>query len=112
MTEVTVQLPDDVAVGATRWLPVIVSLNRERFQTQAAVVVNEISRFFLSGPAASVVLEFRPSPAAQERLQRLLVLNQAGLLSEEENLELDELEQIEHFLRMTKLRLLEQLNAN
>lgn len=111
MTEVTVQLPDDVVVGATRWLPVIVSLNRERFQTQAAAVVNEISRFLLSGPTATAVLEFRPSQAAQERLQRLLALNQTGLLSEAENLELDELEQVEHFLRMTKLRLLEQLNA-
>jgi hypothetical protein len=40
------------------------------------------------------VLNYHVSDAAQTRLRRLLALNEAGILAEAEQLELDELEQL------------------
>ncbi|MCB0231786.1 MAG: hypothetical protein KDH90_22130 [Anaerolineae bacterium] len=51
------------------------------------------------------MLQYHVSDRAQARLQRLLTLNQAGLLAEIEQLELDELQQIEHFVIMLKAQL-------
>jgi hypothetical protein len=50
-------------------------------------------------------LTFHVSERAQARLQRLLALNEAGLLGEDEQRELDELEQIEHIMVMLKAQL-------
>jgi hypothetical protein len=49
------------------------------------------------------------SEQAQARLQRLLALNAGGMLGEEEQLELDELQRIEHVLVMLKAQVAQQL---
>jgi len=46
---------------------------------------------------------------AQERLRRLLALNEAGMLSAEEQAELDEIEQIEHIMTLLKAQTRGQL---
>jgi hypothetical protein len=48
------------------------------------------------------VLAYHVSERAQERLRRLLAINEAGLASEEEQLELDEIGQIEHIVVLLK----------
>ncbi len=105
MVEITVQMPDRLSEQSTQWLPTILELNLIPFQTQAATVANEIIRYLLTGPKTDDVLTHRPSEAVQARLQRLLALHNADLLSIEEQRELDELEQVEHIMRMTKLQL-------
>jgi hypothetical protein len=50
------------------------------------------------------LLDFHVSETAQQRLRRLLALNQAGAASAEELLELDELQRIEHFVILLKAR--------
>ncbi len=108
MVEITLQMPDRFATTSTRWLPIILELNLIPFQTPAATVANEIVRYLLDGPQAADVLAHQPSQMAQTRLQRLLALNQADMLNADEQRELDELEQIEYVMRMTKLRLMQQ----
>ena len=49
------------------------------------------------------------SKRAQERLRRLLALNGAGMLGEMEQLELDEIQQIEHIMIMLKTQIAEEL---
>jgi DNA mismatch repair protein MutS len=51
------------------------------------------------------VLAYHVADETQERLNRLLALNEAGMLSPHEQLELDERDQIEHILIMLKARI-------
>ena len=73
-----------------------------RFKTLATMAASEIVDFLLQNPSADEVLNFHLSDEAQNRLQRLLALVGEGLLSEAEEKELDELEQLEHVLVMLK----------
>lgn len=104
MVEITVQIPERLANRVTRWLPIILELNMIPFQTQAATVANETIRL-LEDPTPRTFLAHTPSVAAQTRLKRLLVLNQADMLGEKESQEMDELEQIEHIMRLAKMRI-------
>lgn len=66
-------------------------------------VYQEIYRFLASAPTHQEILDFRPTDATQQRIHMLLELNKAGRLSADEVAELDEFEQVEHFVRMLKL---------
>ena len=63
----------------------------------------EIYYFLASAPSREAILAFRPSQATQARIRRLPEANKASQLSAEEQAELDEFEQVEHFVRMLKL---------
>ncbi len=108
MTRITMQLPDQLAgqlLPARRWLPVVLELSLARLRTPAAETSAEIVDFLLSNPTHSEVLAYHASERAQRRLQRLLVLNEAGLLGEMEQDELTELERIEHILILLKAQI-------
>lgn len=68
-----------------------------------APIYQEIYYFLASSPSTEQILAFRPSEAAQARLGELLQASKEGRLSSEEQRELDEFEQVEHFVRMLKL---------
>lgn len=105
MTEVTVQVPEKLAQRLSPlslWLPTMLELSMVGFRTRAAQTASEIIRFLSSGPSPGEVAAYTVSSDAQRRLQRLLALNEAGLLSQEEKVELDEIEQIEHIMVMLK----------
>lgn len=105
MVEMTMQVPDGLAQRLRRmtpWLPAVLELSLVGFKTPAAQTVAEIVAFLSSGVSPEQVAEFLVSPRAQERLRRLLALNQAGLLSQDEQAELDESEQIEHIIVLLK----------
>ncbi len=107
MTSMTLQLPDSLAqrlLPAASWLSAILELSLLGCRTCAAATAAEVIRFLLTAPNRTGLLEFHVSEAAQTRLQRLLALNEAGLLSETELQELNELEQIEHIFVMLKAR--------
>ena len=59
-------------------------------------------QFLASDPAPHEVLAYHASERSQARLQRLLALNEAGLLGEDEQRELDEMQRIEHIIIMLK----------
>lgn len=105
MVEMTMQVPDELAQRIRpldRWLPAIIELSLIGCKTLAAATAAEIIEFLISNPSSREVMVFQASERAQDRLRRLLTLNEAGLLSEVEHDELDELGQIEHILIMLK----------
>ncbi len=112
MIEVTVRVPDNLAPKLRRmtdWLPIVLELSLVGFRTPAAQTAAEVIGFLSEGPAPIQVAGYAVSERAQQRLQRLLTLNEAGLLSPEEHTELDEIEQIEHFVILLKAQARERL---
>ena len=114
MVEMTMQLPDDLAEKLrplNGYLPTVLQLTLTGFRTLATETATEIVEFLATEPSAQQVLEYHVPERSQSRLQRLLTLNSAGLLGEAEQLELDELEKIEHILIMLKAQLATKTNA-
>jgi hypothetical protein len=107
MSEVlTLQVPDRLADRLrpmSPWLPTVLELSLVGFKTRAVQTASELINFLSASPTPKDVTEYTVSDEAQQRLRRLLALNEAGLLSEEEHVELDEIEQIEHIMLMLKV---------
>ena len=105
MIQMTMQVPDDLArriepIGS--WLPTIIELSLVGFKTVAIAAATEVIQFLAQNPTPQQVIDYHISEQAQARLQRLLILNESGILSEDEQLELDELERLEHVVVMLK----------
>jgi hypothetical protein len=66
-------------------------------------IYREVYYFLASAPSPEQILAYRPSTITRERIDYLLTASKAGHLSPEEESELDEFEQVEHFVRMLKL---------
>lgn len=112
MVQLTMQVPEDLAkrIQPIRsWLPTILELSLVGFRTLATETATETIQFLLTNPSPQKVLNYHASERAQQRLQRLLTLNEAALLGEAEQLELDELQRIEHTIIMLKAHLARQL---
>ena len=111
MVQFTMQVPDPLArqiLPARRWLPAVLELSLARLKTPAAEMSSEIIDFLLRNPTLDDVLTYHASDRAQRRLQRLLALNEAGLLSEAEQEELAELDKLEHIVIMLKAQIADQ----
>ncbi len=91
------------------WLPTILELSFVGFKTLATRAASEIIAFLSANPTPQGVLAYHVSEHAQIRLKQLLALHKAGLSGEAEQLELDELEKIEHILIMLKIQVAEKL---
>jgi len=111
MVQITMQLSDPLArqiLPARRWLPAVLELSLARLKTPAAEMSSEIIDFLLRNPTLDEVLTYHASDRAQRRLQRLLALNEASLLSEAEQEELAELDRLEHIVIMLKAQVADQ----
>lgn len=114
MVQMTVQLPDDLAVkiqSLDRWLPAILKLSLLGFKTMATASATEVLEFLLRNPSPEEFVRFHVSDQAQDRSRRLLALNAAGLLSEAEQAELDEQERLEHLVIMLKAQAAKQIQS-
>lgn len=105
MMQMTLQISDKLAeqiepIG--NWLPAILEISLIKFKSMATVTASEVIEFLSKNPSPEEVLEYHVSERAQNRLQRLLALNEAGLLAADEELELDELQRLEHVVVMLK----------
>jgi len=112
MIEMTMRVPDDLAPKLQRmtaWLPTALELWLTGFKSPAAQAASEVIEFLAEGASAAQVAEYKVSEHTQARLQRLLTLNQAGLLSSDEQAELDEFETLDHHLILLKAQAREQL---
>ena len=106
------QVPDELAkrIQPIRsWLPTILELSLLGVKTLATETATEVIQFLSTNPSPEEVLDFHISERAQARLRRLLALNEAGLLGEAEQIELDEIQQIEHTMIMLKAQPATQL---
>jgi predicted amidohydrolase len=111
MIEMTLRVPDSLAPQLrrmTRWLPNVLELSLARFKTPTSQTVAELIEFLSAGPTTEQVAEYVVSARAQQRVRRLLTLNQAGLLSAEEHAELDEIETLDHLVTLLKAQAREQ----
>jgi len=105
MVRTTMEVPDDLAERIrplSLWLPTVLELSLSGFQTLAAATAAEVIRFLMTQPSSQDILAYHVSEQAQTRLRRLLSLNESGLLGEQEQQELDELQRIEHITLMLK----------
>lgn len=64
----------------------------------------EIVDFIAAGTTPQTVVDYRPSPKAQQRLAELISREREGSLSPEEKSEIDHFMGLEHILRMAKVR--------
>jgi hypothetical protein len=108
MVQMTLNISDSLAerlqpLGA--WLPTVLELTLVSCKTVAAATATEVLEFLAQNPTPEEVLTYHAPERAQSRLQRLLALNAAGLLGEEVQQELDELQQIEHIIIILKAQL-------
>jgi hypothetical protein len=111
MVEMKMHVPDTLAPKLkrmNRWLPIVLELSLAGFKTATAQTVAEVIDFLAKGPAPKRVAAYKVSARAQMRLRRLLALNASGLLSEDEQRELDEIETLEHLMVMLKMHAHEQ----
>ncbi|MBI3249706.1 MAG: hypothetical protein HYZ50_24690 [Deltaproteobacteria bacterium] len=111
MVQMTVQVSEELAERLRPiepWLPTILELSLVGFTTVAAATATEVLQFLSRLPTPQEVLDYHVSNCAQERLQRLLVLNAAGMLGEAECQELEELQRIEHIIVLLKAQIAEQ----
>lgn len=111
MVQMSMQVSEELAerlrpIGP--WLPAILELSLVGFRTIATATATEVIQFLAQDPTPQTILNYHVSERAQERLQRLLALNEAGMLGEEEQRELDELQCIEHVIVMLKAQAGEQ----
>ncbi len=109
MIQMTLQVPDELAARIepmSAWVPTIIELSLIGFETLATRTASEVIGFLSQNPSPKEVLGYHVSDEAQERLRRLLMLNEAGMLSEVEQQELDELERLEHVIVMLKARMI------
>ncbi len=112
MVEIKMRVTDSLAERLRpmyAWLPAVLELSLVGFKTPAVQTASEIIHFLSAGPSPADVVAYKVSDRAQERLRRLLALNEAGLLSAEEQAELDEIEQIEHVVILLKAQAHEQV---
>lgn len=65
---------------------------------------DEMIDLFARGSSPQDIVQFRPSPAAQERARHLLELNDIGQLTPEQADELERLGELEHLMQLVKAR--------
>lgn len=70
----------------------------------ADVMAYEEVAEFLAAINPEKLLELRPSPAVQERVEELIYKKKEGSLSSEEQYELDRYLALEHLIALTKAR--------
>lgn len=72
-------------------------------------VYDELLDLLADKESAHRILHFHASPATQARVDYLLAKNRRGTLTDAESRELDELERLEHLVRMLKARVRQKL---
>lgn len=77
--------------------------------TMQPAAYDELVDLFADPAVAERILTFHPSPAMQARIEELLEKNRQGTLTPEEQAELDEVERLEHFMRLIKARVRQKL---
>ena len=70
---------------------------------------DELIDLFADLAVADRILAFYPSPVMQARVETLLEKNRQGTLTAEEQAELDEVERLEHLMRLIKARVRQKL---
>jgi hypothetical protein len=111
VVKITLEVPDELSEQLKQLgdrLPELLALSLQQPPLPARIY-RYILDFLTSNPTPEQILEFRPTPEMQQRLQTLLKRSQAGELTQQEQAELDEYERIEHLMVMLKTGSLDHL---
>lgn len=120
MTELTIQVPDELALRLEPLRERLPQLLLQLLETsnplpevQPMAIINqkdlpkaylEVLDFLIKRPTPSEIAAFKASPQAQARLRFLLDKNREATLPEAEAAELDMYEQLEHLMILLKAR--------
>ena len=104
MATLTIEIPDDLMEQLSPVKEQLPDLLRRCLHPLAlpAQVYRYVLDFLTSQPTPEQIAAFGPTPDMQSRLRRLIEKEQDGALSDEEQQELSEYEQIEHLIVMFK----------
>ena len=114
MAQITIEVSDSLAKRLTSVKDRIPEMLAREIE-QPFPLLNEVYRhvleFLASTPSPHVVIDFKPTPAMQERISELLEKNGEGQLTPAESAELDEYAYINRLLSMLKARAFKELKA-
>lgn len=105
MATLTLTVPDQLAKRLepfSRWLPSILEISLLKLKTPTAEAASEVIDFLASNPSVEAVRNYRASDRASRRTSDLLERNQAGVLTDAEAKELDEMMELEQLIRRLK----------
>ena len=110
MAMLTIEIPDDLMEQLSPVKEQLPELLRRCLHPLAlpAQVYRYVLDFLMSQPTPEQIAEFRPTPEMQARLRLLIEKEHSGDLSQQEQQELSEYEQIEHLIVMFKAGMLGQ----
>jgi len=114
MAQIMIEVPEQLA---ERLNEVKAHLSEEvaRWLTQSSAIPAEVHRYILEflvkNPAPQEIIDFKLTPATQERIRELLEKNRANELTTEESEELNNYERLNRFVRKFKLQAMKDLQA-
>jgi hypothetical protein len=109
--QVTIEIPEQLArqlEPERERVAEIIARGLRRTWTRNSDLRREVISFLARRPAASEIIEFRPSAPATARAQELLQRNQTGKLTPAEADELDEICDVDRFVSLFKAEVLAQ----
>ena len=116
MTQITIDIPDDLAQRLQPFqaqLPQMLELGLQEFQSQqrSSDFLDEqaIIALLTSQPTPEQILAIRPSAAFQTRVSDLLAHSKAGTLTAQGEAELERYLTLEHLVRLAKTQALARL---
>ena len=115
MVEITLQVPEDLAErlqSVREQLPEILEIGLQYSRPLSIRAYAQVLDFLAIAPTPAEILAFRPSPAIQTEVNRLLSRHKAGTLRPDEESELDQIGDLEHILMALKARARQQLDQD
>jgi hypothetical protein len=115
MVEITLQVPEDLAErlqSVREQLPEILEIGLQYSRPLSIRAYAQVLEFLATAPNPAEILTFRPSPAIQSEVNRLLSRHKAGTLTPDEESELDRIGDLEHILMALKARARQQLDQD
>lgn len=115
MVEITLQVPQNLAErlqSVREQLPEILEIGLRYNRPLSIRAYAQVLEFLAMSPTPAEILAFRPSPAIQTEVGRLLSRHKAGTLPPDEECELDRIGELEHVLMALKARARQQLDQD
>ncbi len=112
--QLTIEIPDKLGrllEGEHERLADIIARGLRRGWSNRSTIRREVISFLARRPTVEEILEFRPTESATARAQELLGRNVEGVLTVEEEAELDEMCEMDRFISLIKAEVLEQSSA-
>jgi hypothetical protein len=107
----TIEIPDQLArelEPERERVAEVIARGLRRSWSRRSSLRQEVISFLARRPAASEIIEFRPSEPAAARAEELLQRNQAGALTPAEEAELEEICDVDRFVSLIKAEVLAQ----